>query len=309
MNSPHPTTTEPGWAPGAAGADIEIAGHRIHYVTAGTGAPILFVHGNPTSSYYWRNVMPPVAAATGRRGIAIDLLGFGQSAKPRGLPYTCDLHADLIEAFIKKLDLRDVVLVAEDWGGPLAMRAVVRMPDRFEHIVLMETFLWTFTWVDDFEPKFRTPYRMMRGPLGFVFVQLMNMMIRKLIPEHCPISPEGMRRYLDDTATIESRRAMLEFTRLLPLEGQPVASTEFMDQLRVDLAALHHPVTWLKATPGVIPSDDYPPALQRLENLRSILPDLRIRDFGPGHHYLSEERPERVVELLTETLLDPSSSG
>src|SRR5258706_9864884 len=90
----------------------------------------------------------------------------------------------------------------------------------YEAVVLMETFLWTFTFEDDFEPKFRLPFRMMRGPLGFVFVQVLNLMIKKLIPEYCAITDEGMRYYLDSTPTVRSRRAMLEFVRLNPIHGK-----------------------------------------------------------------------------------------
>lgn len=153
---------------------VEVMGHRIHYVEHGTGAPVLFLHGNPTSSYMWRDVLPHVANQTGRRGIAMDLLGFGRSDKPRGVRYTLDLHARVVKEFVNALELRDIVLVADDWGGPLGMRDVVERSDRYQAAVLMETFLWTFTFVDDFEPKFRMPFRLMRGPMGFFFVQVLK---------------------------------------------------------------------------------------------------------------------------------------
>ena len=157
-----------------ASRSIELLGHRIHYIEHGGGPPVLFLHGNPTSSYVWRNVLPHVATQTGRRGIALDLLGFGQSDKPNGLRYSLDLHASIVRHFIDALNLQDIVLVADDWGGPLGMHDVVARPERYQAAILMETFLWTFTFEDDFEPKFRMPFRMMRGPLGFVAVQVLN---------------------------------------------------------------------------------------------------------------------------------------
>jgi len=281
---------------------IEVMGRKIHYVEHGSGDPILFIHGNPTSSYLWRNVIPGVVERTSRRAIALDLLGFGRSDKPEDLVYTLRLHANVIRGFVEALGLERITLVADDWGGPLGMDAVVRFPEHFERAVLMETFLWTFTFEEDFEPKFRMPFRLMRGPLGFFFVQVLNMMIKKLIPEHCPITDEGMKYYLDSFPTIRSRRAMLAFVRLNPLHGEPKSSVEFIRALREELPKLRLPVTWLKASPGVVPSDDYPPSLKKLEELKSLLPQLRIRNFGPGHHFLAEENPQQVAKLIVEAI-------
>ena len=288
---------------------VKVLGHRIHYVEHGTGRPVLFLHGNPTSSYLWRNVLPHVANQTGRKGVALDLLGFGKSDKPDKLRYSLDLHARVVGGFIDELALKDIVLVADDWGGPLGMHNVVGRPDLFEAVVLMETFLWTFTFKDDFEPKFRMPFRMMRGPLGFIAVQVFNLMMRKLIPEHCPITEEGMRHYLECVPTIRSRRPILEFVRLNPLHGKPRASVDFVEGLRAKLPSLHVPVAWLKATPGVVPSDDYPPSLRQLERLKELLPTMVVKQFGPGHHFLAEEHPERIVELVVEFIGELSSKN
>jgi haloalkane dehalogenase len=283
---------------------VAVMGHRIHYVSHGSGAPVLFVHGNPTSSYLWRDVLPHVAERTGRRGIALDLLGFGESDKPKGVTYTLDLHARIIAGFVDALKLREIVLVADDWGGPLSMRHVVSQQELYEAAVLMETFLWTFTFADDFAPKFRMPFRIMRGPLGFVFVQVLNMMIRKLIPEHCAITDEGMSYYLDSMPTVGSRRAMLELVRLNPVHGRPRASVEFIESVRRKLPELHIPITWLKASPGVVPSDDYPRSLERLAGLQELVPHMRVRQFGTGHHFLAEENPSRVVDMVVEAIAE-----
>lgn len=281
---------------------VEVLGHRIHYVEHGRGSAVLFLHGNPTSSYLWRNVLPHVANQTGRRGIAMDLLGFGQSDKPAGTRYSLDLHARVVQGFIDAMGLTDMVLVADDWGGPLGMHDVVARAARYQAVVLMETFLWTFTFKDDFEPKFRLPFRLMRGPLGFFFVQVLNMMTKKVIPEHCPITDEGLQYYLDAMPTIRSRRAMREFVRLNPLHGKPQGSVDFINRIRAGLPTLSVPITWLKATPGVVPSDDYPPSLQKLEDLKRMQPRIEVKSFGPGHHFLAEENPARVVDLVVETI-------
>jgi haloalkane dehalogenase len=93
---------------------VELLGHRIHYVEYGSGLPVLFLHGNPTSSYVWRDVLPRVATLTNRRGIALDLLGFGRSDKPESVPYSLDLHARIVREFVDALNLRDIFLAEEN---------------------------------------------------------------------------------------------------------------------------------------------------------------------------------------------------
>ncbi len=110
--------------------------------------------------------------------------------------------------------------------------------------------------------------------------------------------------YEDDTAIrIEFFGDEVEAIREIdPLRGQPKASVDFMNGIRAQLPTLSVPVTWLKATPGVVPSDDYPPSLRKLVELKGLLPRMRVKSFGPGHHFLAEENPARVVELVVETI-------
>jgi haloalkane dehalogenase len=281
---------------------LTIGGRRIYCVETGAGDPVLFLHGNPTSSYVWRNVMPAVAAATGRRCIAIDLLGLGKSDKPDGLRYTLKLHRDVVAGVVDALGLQNIVLVAEDWGGPLGMHHVVHEPRRYQAAILMETFLWTFTFADDFHPKFRAAYRLMRSPAGFVAVQMFNMLTKKLIPQHCPITNDGMQYYLSSTPTLRSRRAQLAFVRLNALHGKPRDSVQFIEEIRDRLPGLRVPVTWLMPSPGVIVSEDYPPSQAKFETFKTLIPHLEVKQFGPGHHFLAEENPQRVAELVSETI-------
>ena len=281
---------------------IEVLGHKIHYVEYGEGDPVLYIHGNPTSSYLWRHILPHVADQTGRRGIAIDLLGFGKSDKPDDVPYTLDLHGKIISGFVDALGLKNITLVADDWGGPLGMHDLVHRSHLYESAVMMETFLWTFTFEEDFEPKFRIPFRIMRGPMGYVAVQVFNMMVKKFIPDNCPINEEGHQFYLDAMPTIKSRRAAREFVLLNPLHGKPEASVRFIDEIRAMLPSLKLPITWLKATPGVIPSDDYPPSKVKWLQVIDMLPNVTVKDFGHGHHFLAEENPARVVDLIVQSL-------
>jgi haloalkane dehalogenase len=107
--------------------------------------------------------------------------------------YTLALHRDIVAGAVDALGLERIVLVAEDWGGPLGMHHLVHEPQLYEAVILMETFLRSFTFADDYHPKFRMPFRLMRGPAGFVAVQVFNIMTKKVIPEHCPITSDGMQ--------------------------------------------------------------------------------------------------------------------
>jgi haloalkane dehalogenase len=280
---------------------VDVLGHRIHYVEDGDGDPVLFVHGNPTSSYAYRNVIGPVAKATGRRCIAMDLLGFGRSDKPH-LDYSCRLHADVISGLVEALDLDRVALVAEDWGGFLGTYVMATDPGRFETAVLMETWLWPMTYADDYDPSFVRPFKLMRSPIGGLFSKGMNVMVNKLIPEHCPISSDSLDHYRQALPTYRSRKALGDFPRLLPTDGQPPESHEFALELQDGLSRITFPVLWIKADPGVVVSHANPCGYRRLDELRTRLPQLEVRDFGPGYHFLAEEDPTRVADMVSSWL-------
>jgi haloalkane dehalogenase len=121
----------------------ELDGLRFGRVDEGDGPPVLFVHGEPTWSFLWRKVIPPVREA-GYRCIAPDLPGFGRSDKPIDIGwYTYDRHAAHLAALVEALDLRDATIVVHDWGGPIGLRVAVEQPERIGRIVVLDTGLFT----------------------------------------------------------------------------------------------------------------------------------------------------------------------
>jgi haloalkane dehalogenase len=121
----------------------ELDGLRIARADEGEGPPVVFFHGEPTWSYLWRKVIPPVRDA-GYRCIAPDYAGFGRSDKPTDFQwYTYDRHAEIAAALLQELDLEDATVVVHDWGGPIGLRCAVEHPDRISRIVLMDTGLFT----------------------------------------------------------------------------------------------------------------------------------------------------------------------
>lgn len=117
----------------------EVGGLRLAYIDEGEGPPVVLFHGEPTWSYLWRKVIPPLRDA-GRRCIAPDYAGFGRSDKPTDVSwYTYDRHVELMAALLERLDVRDATAVVHDWGGPIGLRLAVEHPHRFSRLVIMET--------------------------------------------------------------------------------------------------------------------------------------------------------------------------
>jgi haloalkane dehalogenase len=122
---------------------MELDGLRLARVDEGDGAPVLFMHGEPTWSFLWRKVIPPVRDA-GFRCVAPDLAGFGRSDKPTEVEwYSYDRHAALVSSIVEELDLRGATVVCHDWGGPIGLRVATELRDRFDRMVVMDTGLFT----------------------------------------------------------------------------------------------------------------------------------------------------------------------
>lgn len=288
---------------------VTVKGYRIHYVEEGQGDPILFIHGNPTSSYLWRNILPAVARQTGRRGIALDLLGFGKSDKAKE-EYTLALHEEIVQGFIDQLGLKNIVLVLHDWGGPLGAYYAVHHPENVQGIALMETFLWQMDYAEFGE--YKTFFKIFRSPLGYIPLQPMNMFVNKLLAgdgvfykDH--MTKEVMAHYREPFPTAGSRRAIRMFPKLIPIEGKPKESVAFVKAIEEGLPSLKFPFLWIKAEPGAVVSKNNEGKFSRL---RQTLPQMQVKEFGPGRHFLQEDNPDRIIQFLvkwieTHGLSDP----
>ncbi len=121
----------------------DLDGVRLAHLDEGEGAPVIFLHGEPTWSFLWRHVIPPVRDA-GFRCVAPDLAGFGRSDKPVDIDwYSYDRHVDTTAALLEVLDLREATIVVHDWGGAIGLRLAVEHPERIGRLVMMDTGLWT----------------------------------------------------------------------------------------------------------------------------------------------------------------------
>lgn len=268
---------------------VVVRGVRIHYVEQGTGPPVLFVHGNPTWSYIWRNVLPATAGT--HRAIALDLMGFGRSEHPPGSRYDVVEHAAVIEAFIGELGLQHLSLVLHDWGGILGMDYAVRHQANVDKVVLMSTFLAP--------PRGRLNSLLMRVPrvpgIGWLAVERLNLFLplalRAGIARPARLSQEIRRSYAEPFPTAESRRSIRRFTEQLPVSPAD-ESYAMLTKIAAELPAFDRPVLILKGRWDPILS------MRRARWLARTLPHARVEVIDGAGHFLQEDQPARVAELV-----------
>lgn len=204
---------------------VQVLDSSIYYRESDTRSTFVFLHGNPTSSFVWRHVVPYMGSTV--RSLAPDLIGMGQSGKP-DVSYRFSDHADYLDAWFETLALDQVVLVGHDWGGALAMDWAARHPIRVRGIVLMETILRPMTWAD-FPGEHRLRYEMIRADgSGEGKVLHENFFIEQALPAtiQSKLSAADLDVYRQPYPTPETRRPLLAWPREMPIEGEPADTVE-----------------------------------------------------------------------------------
>lgn len=270
---------------------LSVLGSSMAYREAGRRrAPIaLFLHGNPTSSYIWRNVIPHVAPVA--HCIAPDLIGFGQSGKP-DIEYRFEDHIRYLDAFIAASEITSAYLVAQDWGTALAFHLAARRPDFVRGLAFMEFIRPVPSWGEFHQAqaaretfrKFRTPGEGERMILdGNVFVErvLPGSVVRKL-------SDEEMAAYRAPFPTPQSRRPIWRFPNELPIAGEPADVYAALEEAHKALAASTYPKLLFVGDPGALVSLSFP------ERFAAGLQDCLLVRLGGGAHYLQEDHPETI---------------
>ncbi len=230
----------------------EVLGARMAYVEVGEGRPIVLQHGNPTSSYLWRSVIPELAAHG--RCIAPDLIGMGDSDKIAG-PYRFVDHRRYLDALLAALGVEDdVILVGHDWGGALLFDWANRHRSAVAGIAYMETIVTPLEWSD--WPETATGiFQAMRSDAGEEIVLEKNVFVERILPKSVldPLSEEVMAEYRRPFAEPgEGRRPTLTWPRQIPIEGEPADVTEIVAAYAAWLAESSVPKLFIDADPGSI---------------------------------------------------------
>lgn len=270
---------------------VEVLGSRLHYVEEGEGDPILFVHGNPTWSYVWRNIIP-YAAGRGR-AIALDLVGMGKSGKP-DIEYRFIDHAKYLEGFIDKLGLRNLTLVVHDWGSALGLQYAARRPSNVRGIAMMEPMLWIANLKDLPEPV-RGTFTAFRTPgIGWDMVAKQNLVIERSLPAGIVrnLTEEEMARYREPFPNPESRKPVWRWTNEVPFDRQPRDVADAVEAYVKWLKGSDVPKLLFYGNPGQIVSAD------RVEWCRQNLANLSVVGIGPGRHFLQEDNPHLIGREL-----------
>ncbi len=270
---------------------IEVEGSKIHYVEEGTGDPILFLHGNPTSSYLWRNVIP-YAAKVGR-AIASDLIGMGKSDKP-DIDYGFFDHVKYIEGFIEQFGLQNITFVIHDWGSGIGFHYATRHEGNTKGLAFMEAILPMQSW-DAFPEGARDLFKQFRTKdVGEDLLINRNVFVENVLPGSVvrTLTDEEMDRYREPYLEEASRKPIWRWPNELPIEGEPgdvweaaLAYHEWLQRTDVPKILFH-------ATPGALMQA---PAVASME---STFKNLTSVDIGPGVHFVQEDNPHKIGEEL-----------
>jgi haloalkane dehalogenase len=223
------------------------------YVDTGRGNPVVFLHGNPTSSFLWRKIIPHVQSAA--RCLAPDLVGMGQSGKvPSGVYRFVD-HVRYLDAWFDALELTEnVTLVMHDWGSALGFHWARRHPDRVSGLVYMEAIVRPLTWAE-WPDNARKVFQGMRSPAGEELVLQKNVFVDRILPASIirTLSDEEMDVYRTPYREAgESRRPTLQWPREIPVDGEPADVVEIVEAYGRWLAQSQVPKLFINANPGSI---------------------------------------------------------
>ena len=264
---------------------------EMAYVEAGAGDPVVFLHGNPTSSYLWRNVIPHVERLG--RCLAPDLVGMGDSGKAPAGSYRFADHARYLDAWLDALALeRNVTLVMHDWGSALGFHWAHRHPGRVRGLVYMEALVRPVSWVE-WPDSARKIFQAMRSPAGEDMVLAKNVFVERILPASVlrGLTEAEMavyrRPYLEPG---ESRRPTLTWPRQIPIDGEPADVTAIVDGYARWLATSDIPKLFVNADPGTILTGAQREFCRTWPNQQEVT--------VTGTHFIQEDSPAEIGQAI-----------
>jgi haloalkane dehalogenase len=274
----------------------DVLGKKMAYVEVGEGDPILFLHGNPTSSYLWRNVIPHMEKLG--RCIAPDLIGMGDSDKLDDSGpdrYRFVEHRKYLDALLDQLGVhQNVTIVGHDWGGALGFDWANRHRDGVKGIAYMETMVMPLTW-DKWPKAVKPVFQGFRSPAGDQMVLEQNVFVEQVLPSSVlrgltDAEMKVYRRPYEEAG--ESRRPTLTWPRELPVDGEPADVTEIVRSYGDWLKTSDLPKLFINAEPGAILRRDTAEFCRSWPNQKEV----RVK----GIHFIQEDSPDEIGSAIAD---------
>jgi len=270
---------------------IAAGGTEISYVDTGDGDPIVFLHGNPTSSYLWRNVIPHLSPVG--RCLAPDLMGMGESGSSPNGSYRFTDHSAVLDGWFDAMDLTSgVTLVVHDWGSALGFHWAKRNPERVKGLVYMEAIVRPVTW-EEWPDAARQVFQGFRSPAGGEMVLEKNVFVERVLPGSVlrGLTEEEMevyrRPYLE---TGESRRPTLTWPREIPIEGEPADVVKIVSDYGEWMASSEVPKLFINAEPGAILTGPQREFCRTWPNQQEVT--------VKGIHFIQEDSPDEIGRAI-----------
>jgi haloalkane dehalogenase len=269
---------------------IEILNSSLHYIDEGQGETLLFLHGNPSWSYIWRNVIPHVSDSF--RCIAPDLIGMGRSGKP-DIEYSFNDHYKFVSSFIEKLNLKDITLVLHDWGSAIGFHYLKNNPDKVKGVVFMEAILEDVANIfDEQTQEFFGQLRKQKEGSDLIIEQ--NVFLENILPSwvNRKLDAKEVLHYKEPYLKKESRLPLFRWPSLVPFKGEPIGMKLLVNNYKTALAASNIPKLLFYAEPGAfMPKSVVKWCIDNIKNLTTV-------NIGPGVHFLQEDNPNLIGKYI-----------
>jgi haloalkane dehalogenase len=272
---------------------VTAGGIELSYVDTGNGDPIVFLHGNPTSSYLWRNIIPHLTSAG--RCLAPDLMGMGESGSSPNDSYRFADHSAVLDQWFDAVGLTsNVTLVIHDWGSALGFHWAKRHPERIKGIVYMEAIVRPVTW-EEWPDAARQVFQGFRSPAGEEMVLEKNIFVERVLPGSVirGLTEEEMTVYRKPYLEAgESRRPTLTWPREIPIDGEPADVVQIASEYSEWLAGSDMPKLFINAEPGAILTGPQREFCRTWPNQQEVT--------VKGTHFIQEDSPAEIGQAIAQ---------
>jgi len=276
---------------------IDVLGKQIAYVEMGEGDPIIFQHGNPTSSYLWRNILPQLKSLG--RCIAMDLIGMGDSEKLEdkgNMTYSYDTHKKYFDGFLDAIGVEsNATLVIHDWGSALGFDWANDYPQKVKAICYMEGIVQSMEW-EDWNEDAKGIFQGFRSPAGEEMIFEKNLFIEAVLPGSIlrKLSDAEMNEYRRPFNDKKSRRPTLDWPRQIPLENNPPEICRIVDSYSQWMAENNIPKLFINAEPGAILIGKQREFCRTWKNQKEVT--------VKGSHFIQEDSPNEIGNAIFDWL-------